>query len=164
MTTILRFAQVLLLGTWVGAILFVGLSVAPAVFGAAPTRQVAGEIVGQVLYRLHVWVGYTAGLGYLIAAVVLHGQISALARPAAIAVMVMLLLTAASQHGVTPKLADLRAQMTAEHGSIDQTPADHPARAQFGRLHGVSSLIELVVLLAGLLALFLTIRDWRLLQ
>lgn len=107
MTTILRFTQILCLGTWVGAILFVGLAVAPAVFGAAPTRHLAGEIVGQILFRLHVWIGYTAGAGYLLAGVALHGGLSALARPAAVAVMVMLLLTAASQHGVTPKLADL---------------------------------------------------------
>jgi hypothetical protein len=69
------------------------------------------------------------------------------------------LLTVVSQHVVTPRIAGLRAQMSSTFGSVDATPQDNLLRAQFGRLHGISTSLELAVLLLGLAALFLTVRS-----
>jgi len=49
----------------------------------------------------------------------------------------------------------LRTQMV----SVDTTPASDPRRAEFDRLHGISVDLEGAVLLIGLVALFLTIRE-----
>ena len=73
-------------------------------------------------------------------------------RPAALGVILMLLLTLASQRIVIPRMDVLRAQMA----SVDATPANDPRRAEFDRLHGISVDLEGGVLLIGLVALFLT--------
>ena len=157
MTTILRFVQVLSLGVWVGAAVLVGLLVAPGAFATLPTRELAGNVVGMALARLHL-LGYACGAIYLAASLVAARSVAPLAKPAAICVIAMLLLTAATQFGVNAKVADLRAQMRAEFGSVDDTPRDHALRTEFGKLHGVSSGVELLVLLLGATALFLTVR------
>jgi hypothetical protein len=158
MATILRFLQFLSLGVWVGAALFVGVLLAPGAFATLPTRELAGNVVGMALARLHL-LGYACGAVFLLASVIGARSVSALARPAAICVIAMLLLTAANQFGVNAKVSDLREQMRAEFGSVDATPAGHPLRAQFGRLHGVSSAVELLTLVIGLAALWLTVRN-----
>ncbi len=158
MATILRFLQVFSLGTWTGGILFLSLVVAPGAFALLPTRELAGSLVGMALTRLHFF-GCVAGVTYIGASLMQARGPSALARPAVLLVIVMLLLTIVSQHVITPRVAGLRAQMSSTFGSVDATPQDNPLRAQFGRLHGISTSLELVVLLLGLAALFLTVRS-----
>jgi uncharacterized membrane protein len=158
MATILRFIQIFSLGTWTGSILFLTLIVAPGAFATMPTRELAGSLVGMALTRLH-FLGYIAGALFLGASFIDARSATAVARPAAVLVIVMLLLAVVSQHAITPRIVSLRAQMSAEHGSLDATPKDHPLRVQFGKLHGVSTLLELAVLLLGLAALFLSVRS-----
>ena len=158
MATILRFIQIFSLGTWTGGILFLSLIVAPGAFAILPTRELAGSVVGMALTRLHL-LGYVTGALYLGASFMQSRSVSALRSPAAVLVILMLLFTVVSQHGVTPRIASLRAQMASEYGSVDAMPKDHQLRAQFGKLHGISTLLELVVLLLGITALFLTVRS-----
>jgi uncharacterized membrane protein len=153
MTNILRFVQFLALGTWLGSIIYFSFAVAPALFGALSSRDQAGAVVGIALGRLH-HLGVIAGILYLVAAIGLARSPKALAQPAALAVMVMLLLTVVSQHHVIPRMAQLRAQMV----SVDATPPENPLRAEFDRLHKISVRLEGSVLLLGLIALFLTAR------
>jgi uncharacterized membrane protein len=153
----LRFLQVFALGTWVGAGLFLSFAVAPGAFATLDTREQAGAVVGMALGRLHIY-GLAAGAVYLAATLLLEPRLAVLLRTAAQLVILMMVLTLVSQYVVTPRMADLRAELAAAHGSIDRTPAEHPARQAFGRLHGVSSALELAVLLAGLAALYLTVR------
>jgi Domain of unknown function (DUF4149) len=157
MTTISRFLMIFSLGTWVGAGLFTTLVVAPAAFRQLPTPDLAGAVVGYTLTRLHL-LGIGAGIVFLLATLGIGGA-SAVARPAALLVLVMIVLTAASEFGVTPRMAGLREQMVREHGSIAATPREDPARSSFGKLHGVSASLELATLLSGLAALFLTARN-----
>jgi uncharacterized membrane protein len=157
MTTILRFLMILSLGTWVGAGLFVTLVVAPAAFRQLPAPDLAGAVVGYTLTRLHL-MGIGAGIVFLLAFAGLAGTVG-LARPAAVLVVLAVLMTAASEFGVTPRMAGLREQMVREHGSIAATPREDPARTSFGRLHGVSASLELATLAIGLTALFMTVRD-----
>ena len=72
-------------------------------------------------------------------------------------VILMLLLTLASQRFVIPRMAELRGQM----GSVEATPASDPRRAEFDRLHGISVDLEGGVLVIGLVALYLTVRASR---
>ena len=158
MTTILRFVQILALGIWLGGIVFLSFAVAPHAFAMLASRHQAGAIVGMALARLH-FMGLACGVAYLLAAVFRLRSLSALAAPAAVAVLSMLALTMMSQFWVSARMADLRAQMATEHGSIDQTPQGHPLRAEFGRLHGISTALELAVLLLGLAALYFTMTQ-----
>ena len=153
MSHILRFLRVFALGTWVGSIIYFSAVVAQGAF-ATLHRDDAGTLVGYTLGGLH-YLGVIAAVIYLAASLGLSRSPRGLARPAAIGVFVMLLLTFASQRIVIPRIDNLRAQM----GSVDATPASNPLRAEFDRLHGVSVDLEAGVLLVGLVALFLTVRS-----
>lgn len=157
MTTILRFVAVFALGTWVGSTIFLTFFVAPDVFRLLPTRDLAGAIVGLSLTRLHL-LGMAAAFIFLVCHIGLLKRPDALVRPAALLVLGMVILTAASQYGVTPRLADLRQQMVAEHGSVDATPKESHLRISFGRLHAVSATLEMAILLLGLIVLFIFVR------
>jgi uncharacterized membrane protein len=153
MTSILRSVQVFAVGTWLGAIIYLSFVVAPGAFATLGSRDQAGGFVGMALGRLHD-LGVIAALIYLGAGLGLAGSIKGLAQPAALAVIAMLLLTVASQHIITPRMAELRKQMI----SVDATPRDHPLRFEFDRLHRWSVRIEGSVLLIGIAALFFTVR------
>jgi len=153
MSHALRFLRVFALGTWVGSIIYFVAVVTRGAF-AVLTRDQAGLMVGFTLGGLHQ-LGVVAAVVYLVAAVVLGKSLRALLRPAALGVILMLLLTLASQRIVIPRMDALRTQMV----SVDTTPASDPRRAEFDRLHGISVDLEGAVLLIGLVALFLTIRE-----
>lgn len=154
MTHILRFLQVFTLGTWLGGILYLSFAVAPAAFGALGSRDQAGALVGLILARLHFF-GWIAGVVFLLAVAFEVQLFSAALRPAVLCVILMLALTGYSQWRVTPRMASLRAQMV----SVDRTPRDNPLRVEFDRLHRISVRLESGVLLLGLAALFLTVRN-----
>jgi uncharacterized membrane protein len=154
MSNFLRFFQIFALGTWIGAIIFLSFVVAPGVFATLSNRDQAGSVVGLALGRLH-HLGVIAAVIYLLGGVALARSPRALVQPAAVLVIVMALLTAYSQHRVTSRMAGLRKQMV----SVDATPRDNPLRVEFDRLHRVSVGLEGSVLLFGLAALFLTVRQ-----
>jgi hypothetical protein len=56
-------------------------------------------------------------------------------------------------------MAQLRRQMDAQAGSVSNTAADNPLRAQFDQLHHYSVWIEGTVLLLGIAAMYLTVRS-----
>jgi uncharacterized protein DUF4149 len=153
MTNFLRFLQVFALGAWVGSIVYFSAVVAQGAFRTLPTIDDAGRLVGFTLAGLHS-MGVICAVIYLVASVALARSLGALARPAAIGVILMLIMTLVSQRVVIARMDALRAQM----GSVAATPSDDPRRAEFDRLHGVSVKLESGVLLIGIAALFLTVR------
>ncbi len=154
MSTLLRYLEFLSLGVWVGGIVFLSFVVAPGAFATLGSRDQAGAVVGMALGRLHL-LGLVAGIVFLLARVALAKSLSALGSAAALLVVLMLVLTIVSQYSVGPQMANLRAEM----GSIERTPAESPLRAEFDRLHQWSVRLEAGVLLAGLAALFFAIRE-----
>jgi Domain of unknown function (DUF4149) len=142
------------MGTWLGSIIFFSFAVAPGVFALLKSRDEAGAVVGFALARLHLF-GVIAAVVCLIAPLMLGRSLKALVKPASLAVALMLLLTPASARIVIPRMDKLRTQM----GSIEATPANDSRRAEFDRLHGISVKLEGSVLLLGLLAMFLTVRE-----
>ena len=153
MSHILRFLQVFALGTWVGAIVYFAAVVTRGAFAVLPNADLAGAMVGVTIKGLH-GLGIIAAVIYLLASLGLGRSVRALAQPAALGVILMLVLTLASQRIVLPRMDALREQM----GSVDATPRENSLRAEFDRLHRVSVQIESGVLLVGLAALFLTVR------
>ncbi len=150
----LRFLQVLALAGWTGAIVYFAAVVTVGAFAVLPNQDLAGEIVGYTIGGLHDF-GIVAAVIYLIAAILLRRSLAAFARPAAIGVVLMLLLTLASQRIVIPRMNALRAGM----GSVAATAAANPLRVRFDRLHGISVDFEVAILLIGLFALYLTVRE-----
>lgn len=163
MLTLLRFLQVLALSLWLGGTVFLSFFVAPAAFAVLPTRQLAGDLVGQLLPRLYL-LSYACAALYLLSLLVeqrlVGGSLRGLALPVAL-VVAMLLLLLFNHLYLGERMAGLRVEMTATFGSIDQTPREHALRLRFNRYHGVSSLLLTadLLLLVGLLAL--TVRRLR---
>jgi Domain of unknown function (DUF4149) len=154
MTNFLKYLQVLALGTWVGSIFYFSAVVAQTAFAVLPTKDQAGLVVGQALSRLHT-LGLIAAIVYLVAGGALVGSIRALAKPAMIGVVLMVVLTVISQNRVTHRMTELRRQMV----SVEKTAADDPRRVEFDKLHSVSVGLEGAVFLIGLVSLFLTVRE-----
>ena len=156
MTTLLRTIEFLGLSLWLGSDVFLSFVVAPGVFRIlAPNRDQAGAIVGHSLNVMHIG-GIVCGLVILLARLLRTKTFAGLATPAALCVVLMMVLTAIYQYTVSAKMAALRVQM----GSIQATAADSPLLQEFGRLHGISVSLESGVLLAGLAAMYLMAREF----
>jgi Domain of unknown function (DUF4149) len=154
MTTFLRTQEFLSLELWLGSDVFLSFVVAPGAFHVLATRDQAGVMVGFALTRMHIG-GIICGVIFLLARLVRTRSFSNLVTPAALCVLVMIAATLISQFTVSAKMAGLRTQM----GSIQTASADNPLLAEFSRLHSVSVSLESVVLLAGIAAMFLLVRE-----
>jgi uncharacterized membrane protein len=150
----LRTIEFLALSVWLGSDVFLSFVVAPGAFSVLTSRDQAGAIVGYSLTRMH-WLGIVCGAVILLARLVRTQLLRSLVAPAPLLVLLMILLTTASQLLVSPRMAALRVQM----GSIQATAPDNQLLAEFSRLHRLSVSLESGVLLAGLVALFLLVRD-----
>jgi uncharacterized membrane protein len=154
MSIFLRASEFLGLGLWLGSDIFLSFVVAPGAFSVLASRDQAGAIVGYSLGRMH-WMGIVCGVVILLARLLRIRSLTALLAPAALCVVLMIILTVISQLAVSPKMAVLRAHL----GSIEATAAGNPLLAEFARLHTISVGLESGVLLAAMAALFLMVKD-----
>src|ERR1700736_2208081 len=154
MANFLRTLEFLSLGLWLGSDVFLSFVVAPGAFHVLATRDQAGVMVGFALTRMHIG-GIICGVIFLVARLARTRSLSNLMAPAALCVLIMIAATLVSQFTVSAKMAALRGQM----GSIQATAADSPLLAEFTRLHSVSVSLESVVLLAGIAAMYLLVRE-----
>ncbi len=154
MTSLLRTLEFLGLSLWLGSDVFLSFVVAPGAFRILASRDSAGAMVGYGLWWMHM-IGVVCGIVILLARLIRTRTFASLATPGALCVVLMILLTVVSQHAVSPRMAALRVQM----GSIQATAADSPLLAEFGKLHRISASLETGVLLAGLAAMYLTVKE-----
>jgi uncharacterized membrane protein len=154
MSTVLRAIEFLGLSIWLGSDVFLSFVVAPGAFSVLASRDQAGAIVGYSLGRMH-WMGIVCGVVILLVRVLRIRSLGALLAPAALCVVLMIMLTAISQVAVSPKMAVLRMQV----GSIEATAAGNPLLAEFARLHTISVGLESGVLLAGMAAMFFMVSE-----
>jgi hypothetical protein len=153
--SILRTIEFLTLSVWLGSDVFLSFVVAPGAFRVlAPNRDQAGAIVGFSLTRMHLG-GIALGIAFLLVRLARTRTIASFVTPAALCVVLMIALTAISQYTVSARMAFLRVQM----GSIQATTADSPLLAEFSRLHSISVSLESGVLLAGIAAMYLMVRE-----
>jgi uncharacterized membrane protein len=154
MSTFLRTIEFLGLGLWLGSDIFLSFVVAPGAFRILASRDQAGAMVGYGLWWMHM-IGVVCGITLLVARLLRTRTFAGLATPAALCVVLMIGLTVVSQHAVSPKMAALRVQM----GSIQATATNSPLLAEFSRLHRISVSLESGVLLAGIAAMVLMVRE-----
>jgi Domain of unknown function (DUF4149) len=155
MFNIFRALEFLGLSVWLGSDIFLSFVVAPGAFRVlAPNRDQAGAIVGFALTKMHL-IGIACGFAILLLRVLRTKSFGSLVAPAGLSVVLMIALTAVSQLTVTPKIAALRTQM----GSIQATAADSPLLAEFGKLHQISVSLESGVLFAGIVCMYLMVRE-----
>ena len=155
MSNIFRALEFLGLSVWLGSDIFLSFVVAPGAFRLlAQNRGQAGAVVGFALTKMHL-IGIACGIAVLLVRLLRTKSVAALTAPAALCVMLMIALTSASQIVVTPKMAALRTRM----GSIQATAGESPLLAEFGKLHQISVSLESGVLLAGIVCMFLMVKE-----
>jgi hypothetical protein len=133
----------LIQGAWFGAGAFLIFIAAPAAFGTAPSREVAGNIVGAMLVRWHV-----LALAAPFVLLLIEWKRHDLERTVRVVVLAAALLFASGQVGVDLRVRAMRFRSPTP---ISQLSPSSPARIAFGRLHGISMLLmTLQVVCAGL--------------
>src|SRR5271156_1700251 len=111
MTSILRTIEFLALSVWLGSDVFLSFVVAPGAFRVlAPNRDQAGAIVGYSLTRMHLG-GIALGIAFLLVRLVRTRTFASSMTPAALCVLLMIVLTTISQYTVSARMAVLRVQM-----------------------------------------------------
>ncbi|PLC39958.1 DUF4149 domain-containing protein [Ralstonia pickettii] len=143
-----RFFQ-LLATVWCGSLWTIGYIVAPTLFAMLEDRQLAGSIAGR-LFHAEAWIGLATGCLLLLAATALVRRGEVGYRRLRWLVLAMLLCVLVGYFGLQPFMASLRAQADA----LGVAVGDSPYRAQFGMLHGVSSVFYLVQSLLGLVLIW----------
>jgi uncharacterized membrane protein len=154
MQTFLRTIEFLSLSIWLGGDAFLSFVVAPGAFATLGNRDAAGMMVGYALARLH-YAGIFLGVLFLIARLARSRDFATFTSAAALCVVLMVVLTAASQFTVSNRMASLKVQMV----SVQNTPETDPRRIEFNRLHHLSVAYESAVLLLGLAGIFLLVRE-----
>jgi uncharacterized membrane protein len=154
MQTILRTIEFLSLGLWLGADTFLSFVVAPGAFAILESRDAAGMMVGYSLTRLH-FAGIFLGVLFLLARFLRTRNFGDFATAAAMCVVLMVVLTAASQFNVSNRMERLKKQMV----SVQNTPENDPQRIEFSRLHHLSVAYEGAVLLLGFAGMLFLVRE-----
>ena len=139
MTSIVRILRLLLLGLWLGAAIFFGAAVAPALFGVlrGANLQNANELAGTIVTRLLTIInrgGFEISLFLLVTAYFMTKNESRLRRSAEmISLAIMAIMTGVGHWVITARMSALRAAM---QGQIDQIALNDPGRVAFDSLHG----------------------------
>ena len=150
----LRVASLVVLALWVGGLAILGFVAAPAIFSAlqahdpAGGRALAGTVFGAVLHRFQYWslaLGASSLLLFIIRA--LLGP-----RPLKLAIrfgVVLLMLAAGTVTAwyIAPRIDRIRVETA---GSVSNLAESDSRKAEFGRLHGLSNILMLGTLAAGI--------------
>jgi uncharacterized membrane protein len=154
MQTALRAIEFLSLSLWLGGDVFLSFVVAPGAFTILGNRDAAGMMVGYALGRLH-YAGIILGLVFLVARLLRTWDFGSFTNSAALCVVLMVVLTAASQFTVSNRMERLKREMV----SVQSTPENDPRRVEFNRLHRASVGYETGVLLAGFVGMILLVKE-----
>lgn len=127
---------------WVGGLWAIGYLAAPVLFSSLGDRQLAGVVAGK-LFGLIGWFGLGCAAYLLIFLVVRLG--SRFFRSAVFwFVLLMLLMTVASQFGIQPLMTQLKAD------ALPREVMESVLRDRFAAWHGISSILYLMQSLLGL--------------
>ncbi|HEU4939018.1 MAG TPA: DUF4149 domain-containing protein [Vicinamibacterales bacterium] len=159
----LRYAGLIALTVWVGGLIVLGAIAAPSIFDVLAARHVvddrilAGAIFGETLRRFHL-LSYVCGL-IVFLALIARGILGP--RPIWFAArlgtaLLMLSATAYSGLVVSQQIARVQSEIG---GAPSSLPPSDTRRITFGRLHAISTGLELVPVLGGLLLLFRELKD-----
>jgi hypothetical protein len=141
----LRILRRLIFALWIGGGVFFAAIAAPAAFRNAPNSAVAADFVGAMLDRWH-YIAVVAPLALLL----FEWYARRLAHGAMVILLAIAAVAGAAQAGVDLRVRSIRAGSPVP---ISELARNHPVRRQFGALHGVSTLLLLLQLIAAIAAL-----------
>lgn len=135
---------------WVGGMWAIGYMAAPVLFSSLGDRQLAGVIAGK-LFSLIGWVGLGCA-AYLLIFLLSRWGGRFLKSAVFWLVLLMALLVVASQFGIQPLMAQLKAD------ALPREVMESVLRDRFATWHGVSSILYLI---QSMLALWLVVWSNR---
>jgi len=159
----LRYLALLTLVVWIGGLAVLGAIAAPVAFDVTSARHlpdarlVAGALFGEMLRRF-AFVSYGAGVVLLLTLFIRRilgprphrwGIRTAIAS-------IMLLASAYAGIVVASRIDTIQREIGVAPSSL---PDGDPRRVEFGRLHGVSTVLQLVPILGGLALIFWEIKE-----
>lgn len=154
----MRTLTIVSIALWLGMLGFFAFAVAPAAF-ATLDRPSAARLVSAVLARSY-WVGLAlgfVGVAGIVARRSRDGRRWSDRLPLALGLL-MLALTAWSLFGLLPEAEALRDRAVAAR--LAGTP-NAPEAVRFGRVHGLSTMAGLAVMVSGAVLLALEARGGR---
>lgn len=155
--------RLVLLAMWLGAALFFGAVVAPAVFSVLRSfdlpnaSEIAGSIVTRSLSVVNV-AGFVVGLFLLVTLLVRRSQGRIAFLVESVCVVLIVLGTGVGHWVIAARMRALRAAMLLP---IDQIRPDDPRRITFNNLHGYSVNTLGLVMIAALITIVLISRKQR---
>lgn len=159
----LRYVALLTLVVWIGGLVALGGIAAPSIFDVLASRQIAdgrllaGAVFGEILRRFTL-VSYAAG-GVLLLTLLVRRILGPRPQRFAWRAGLVTLMLAATAYGGIVVASRIRA-LQHEIGAAPSTlPDGDPRRVEFGRLHGLSTALQLVPLLGGLALMFWEIKE-----
>ena len=161
MQTIIRRIRLLLLGLWLGAAVFFGAAVAPAVFGVLRGTQLsnANELAGMIVQRSLAVVnrgGFEIALFLIVTGFFINRRESRRLQFAEmISLAIMAIMTGVSHWVISARMLALKAAMQAP---IDQIAGNDPRRIAFDALHSYSVTAMGVAIVVGLVAFLIMAR------
>lgn len=126
---------------WVGGLWAIGYMTAPVLFASLGDRQLAGMVAGK-LFALIGWIGLGSAAWLMVFLVSRWGGL-VFKRAVFWLVVLMALLTAASQFGIQPLMAQLKVD------ALPREVMESVLRDRFAAWHGISSILYLVQSLLG---------------
>lgn len=156
---IAAFTEVLLLGVWLGSMIFFSFAVAPSAFAVLPTREMAGAMVTSSIGKLEA-LGLAIGALLILMHLARWRSRQSSGAIKLLRAALLVLMTAAaglSRFWISPAMVSLRERMG---GRIDDVAATDPLRVQFNDLHQYSVGLMSAAMISGLVVLFLTVRSW----
>lgn len=137
----------ILLTLWVGGMWAIGYIAAPVLFTVLDDRHMAGELAGPMFSAISV-IGLACGT-LLLAGMIYHEGSQCVKSWRCWVVAAMLMLIIIGQFVLHPMMVEVKAQGLVE--GTDQAK-------QFGRLHGISSLLYMATSLMGLILVIFGLR------
>lgn len=147
---LLRLEQ-LLLTLWVGSLLAIGYLAVPILFSNLDDRRLAGELAGQMFHGVYS-LGLVCGLSLLVIGFIIAGKslFCFLRQWRHAFLVIMLLLVMAGFFIIQPQMAAIKL--------LPDWQAQAELKAQFGRLHGMASVMYLLTSIMGVVLVLMGLR------
>ena len=135
----------LVLALWVGGMAIFTFVVTPMIFKSYP-RDMAGEIVGK-LFPGYFWYNLVLAAAALILFLIMANDQSRLPyQLSLICVTTALLINLFIVFKLHPDAVRIKQQVT----SFERESPDSPSRTQFRKLHGISAVLNLILIAEGI--------------
>jgi hypothetical protein len=155
----LRFVNLFVFVFWYGAMLYFTFIQAPVLFKTLP-RQLFGEVQSH-LFPAYYLISYVCGTLLVVTYHLLHPLKNYVPQDCVkiTALCLMLLFSLGQGLWIGPQVSRIRVERQAAEEANDQPKVD-ALSMEFGKAHGISSLLNLVVIISGTVYFFYLFRDY----